>query len=329
MLIANPIYDVTFKRLLENDRAAKFLIGTILGCKVLSLEPSIQEHTDLEKDSGKLTLFRMDFAATIESEEEGKKRVIIEMQKALHLGDVYRFRKYLGKEYRESELPIISIYILGFNLSVASPAFSARPDFRDLTTNEKLDINDHFVEHLTHRSYFVQANKIKPGYNTRLEKLLSIFEQSNFAGDNKTTKHFLLDTEDHELREVLKVLHYVAVDKDTRDKLDKEDYYQGAMKEMFGAKDRELADTKVKLEKVSKEFEQQGKALEQQGKVLEQKDKALEQKDKALEQKDKVLEQRDKALEQKDKVLEQKDKALEQQQKEIEALKKQLEAMGK
>ncbi|MDR3000809.1 MAG: hypothetical protein LBU89_06045, partial [Fibromonadaceae bacterium] len=96
MLIANPIYDVTFKRLLENNRVAKFLIGTILNCKILSLEPSIQEHSEFGEDAGKLTLFRMDFAATIETEEEGEKRVIIEMQKALHLGDVYRFRKYLG-----------------------------------------------------------------------------------------------------------------------------------------------------------------------------------------------------------------------------------------
>ena len=36
MLIANPTYDVAFKRLMENNRAAKFLIGTILGCKVIN-----------------------------------------------------------------------------------------------------------------------------------------------------------------------------------------------------------------------------------------------------------------------------------------------------
>jgi hypothetical protein len=269
MLIANPIYDVTFKRLLENDRVAKFLIGTILDCKILSLVPSIQEHSDLKDDTGRLTLFRMDFAATIET-EEGEKRVIIEMQKALHLGDVYRFRKYLGKEYRESELPIISIYILGFNLSVDSPAFTARPDYRDLTTNEKLEINDHFVEHLTHKSYFVQANRIKPSYNTRLENLLSIFEQANFVGEGRTTKQFLLETEDNEIKEVLKVLHYVAVDKETREKLDKEEYYQSAMKEMFGAKDKELADTKVKLEKVNKELEYKDKELERQQREIEE-----------------------------------------------------------
>ena len=45
MIIANPIYDETFKRILENDRAAKFLIGTILDCEVLSLKPTTRDHT--------------------------------------------------------------------------------------------------------------------------------------------------------------------------------------------------------------------------------------------------------------------------------------------
>lgn len=31
MIIANPIYDVVFKNLMENDRVAKFFIGTLLG----------------------------------------------------------------------------------------------------------------------------------------------------------------------------------------------------------------------------------------------------------------------------------------------------------
>jgi hypothetical protein len=30
MVIANPIYDVVFKKLMENDSIAKFFIGTIL-----------------------------------------------------------------------------------------------------------------------------------------------------------------------------------------------------------------------------------------------------------------------------------------------------------
>ena len=251
MIIANPIYDVTFKRLLENDRAAKFFIGTILDCEVISLEPTVQERTMQNRETREISLFRMDFAATIETKEEGKKRVIIEMQKALHFGDIYRFKNYLGEEYKRSKYPIISIYILGFNLSVDSPAFAAIPDCRDLTTNKKLEVNDSFVEYLTHSAYFVQTLRIKPSFNTKLEKLLSIFEQANFVGDNKTTKDFALK-EDKELEDVLKVLHYVAADKEAREELDKEEYYQEAIEGMFGEKDRKIAEYKVKNEQQSK-----------------------------------------------------------------------------
>ncbi|MCL1946350.1 MAG: hypothetical protein FWF51_04240 [Chitinivibrionia bacterium] len=268
MIIANPIYDVTFKRLLENDRAAKFFIGTILDCEVISLEPTVQERTMHNRETREISLFRMDFAATIETKEEGKKRVIIEMQKALHFGDIYRFKNYLGEEYKRSKYPIISIYILGFNLSVDSPAFAAIPDCRDLTTNKKLEVNDSFVEYLTHRAYFVQTLRIKPSFNTKLEKLLSIFEQANFVGDNKTTKDFALK-EDKELEDVLKVLHYVAADKEARDELDKEEYYQEAMEGMFGEKDRKLAEKDKKLFEKDKELAEKNKEIENLKKQIE------------------------------------------------------------
>ncbi|MDR0305258.1 MAG: hypothetical protein LBI42_00305 [Chitinispirillales bacterium] len=254
MIIANPIYDATFKRLLENDRAAKFFIGTILNCKVLSLEKTTQEYTEPDDEEPKITLFRMDFAATIET-EDGEKRVIIEMQKAKHLNDVYRFRKYLGKEYRTSKLPIIAIYILGFNLSVDSVAFGNVPVYRDLRTNEELVVHDSFVEQLTHSAYFVQTPKIKPSLNTKLDKLLSIFEQNNFIGDSKITKNYSFEVDDLEIKEFLKVLQYVAADADARKELDKEDYYQDAMEEAFGEKDRQLEQKNIEIAGLKRETE--------------------------------------------------------------------------
>ncbi|MCL1946997.1 MAG: hypothetical protein FWF51_07620 [Chitinivibrionia bacterium] len=264
MIIANPIYDATFKRLLENDKTAKFLIGTILDCKVLSLEPTIQEYTDIDKDALQVSLFRKDFAATIETENEGSKRVIIEMRKAKSLGDIYRFKRYLGDEYKKSEFPIISIYVLGFNLSVDSPVFmSTRPECCDLISDKKLEINDDFVEHFTHRAYFIQTLQIKPSFNTKLEKLLSIFEQKNFIGDDETTKSFPFETDDTEMKEMLNVLQYVAADEKTREELSREKYHREAMEGMFGEKDRELAKDKKTIETLlqeKKELEIRNKA---------------------------------------------------------------------
>ncbi|MDR0306751.1 MAG: hypothetical protein LBI42_07925 [Chitinispirillales bacterium] len=268
MIIANPIYDATFKRLLENDRAAKFFIGTILNCKVLSLEPTVREHTEYDDKTGKLTLFRMDFAATIQTGNEGEKRVIIELQKAKHLGDVYRFRKYPGKEYVRSKLPIISIYILGFNLSVESPAFGNVPVYRDLRTNEELHFYDSFVEQLTHSAYFVQAKRIKRSPDSKLDKLLSVFEQDNFVGDDRTTKNYPLEVDDPEIKTVIDVLRHVAADPKAREELDREEYYQEAMDEMFGEKDRELVQTKLKYEDAIQREEEANKTIERQNHEL-------------------------------------------------------------
>ncbi|MDR0307133.1 MAG: hypothetical protein LBI42_09895 [Chitinispirillales bacterium] len=263
MIIANPIYDATFKRLLENDRTAKFFIGTILNCKVLSLEPAIREHTKFDKDTGKLTLFRMDFAATIKTKEDGEKRVIIEMQKAMHLADVTRFREYLGTEYIKSELPIISIYILGFNLSVDSPAFGNVPVYRDLRTNEQLHPYDDFVEQLTHSAYFVQTQRIRSSLNTKLDRLLSVFEQANFIGGSETTKSYNLAVDDPEIKAILEVLNYVAADAQAREELDKEEYYRKAMEGMFGKQNKkiellslEIAESKQETEKTKQEIQE-------------------------------------------------------------------------
>jgi len=260
MIIANPIYDVAFKRLLENNRVAKFLVGTILDCKVIDLKHIVQEHTKFD-DAGRLTLYRMDFSATIETKEEERKQVIIEMQKAKSLGDVYRFREYLGGEYVKSKLPIIAIYILGFNLSVDTPAFVACPDYEDLQTKKKLVIHDDFVEHLTHKSYFVQAKRIKQSVNTKLDMLLSIFGQENFVSADKTVKSFPAEVECPEIKEVLDILHYVAVDEKARKELDEEIYYQNYVESMFGEKDRKLAEYKVKFEELGKEREESDKKL--------------------------------------------------------------------
>jgi hypothetical protein len=274
MLIANPIYDTAFKRLMENDRVARFFIGTILGCKVISLEPNIQERTKLE--AGQLTLYRKDFSATIETEEDGKKRVIIEMQKALHLSDIYRFREYLGGEYAQSKLPIIAIYILGFNLAADAPAFVAYPELRDLRTNEKLNIRDNFVEHLTHKAYFVQAQKIKHSFSTKLDKLLSIFEQANFVTKDKTMIEFPSETGDPDIKEMLGVLHYVAVDEKTRKELDEELYYQRYVEQTFGDKLAEIEKKDKEIEKQKEEMQKQKEEMQKQKKEIASLRKELE-----------------------------------------------------
>jgi len=139
--IANPIYDVVFKYLLEDLDIAKGLISRILGCEIESLEVHSQEtqqETNLPEIPG-LRLLRLDFKAVIwvkeeenleKSENENpkktakkkinltekteggakyeRKKVLIELQKSKELFDILRFRKYLAENYSKADTIMIS-----------------------------------------------------------------------------------------------------------------------------------------------------------------------------------------------------------------------------
>ncbi len=94
MVIANPIYDVVFKRLLEDERIAKFFIGTLLNQTIENVKP--QEFTYTDQLAG-LSVFRLDFIATIKTQEGEFKKVLIEIQKAKNEIDLMRFRNYLAE----------------------------------------------------------------------------------------------------------------------------------------------------------------------------------------------------------------------------------------
>jgi uncharacterized coiled-coil protein SlyX len=200
---------------------------------------------------------------------------------------VFRFREYLASEYIKSELPIISIYILGFNLSVDSPAFVAQPDYVDLLTREKLNVKDVFVGRLTHSAYFIQTLRIKPKHNTKLEKLLTIFEQANFVSGSSTTKFYTPEVEDPELLELTNILQYVAGDSQTREELDKEDYYLRYVKHTFGDKDRKLAEKDV--------------ALAEKDEIIAEKDEVIAEKDEVIAEKDEVIAEKDEVIAEKEK----------------------------
>ena len=161
-----------------------------------------------------------------------------------------------------------------------------------------MDVRDHFVDHLTHKAYFIQTRKIKPSYNTRLEKLLSIFEQAHFIGDGNSTKGYHTTVDDPAMKEIVKILEFVAGDEQTRDELTREDYYIQYVEDTFGDVQRELTETKENLEKVSKDYETVSKDYEAVSKDYEtvSKDYETVSKDKEILTKDKEILTKDKEI---------------------------------
>ena len=67
MIIANPIYDVVFKYLLEDAEIARDLLSTILGEEVVQLEFKPQETSTESSDS--IKILRLDFKAIIKKKD--------------------------------------------------------------------------------------------------------------------------------------------------------------------------------------------------------------------------------------------------------------------
>ena len=91
MRIANPMYDAAFKYLMEDQAAARLLVGAVLGEEVVSLEALPQERAARpspaaapgEPPAGEmLTVRRVDFAATVRTATGERLRVLVEVQKA-------------------------------------------------------------------------------------------------------------------------------------------------------------------------------------------------------------------------------------------------------
>jgi hypothetical protein len=199
MEIANPIYDVVFKYLMEDNAVARLIISTIIKQNVVSLEFRPQERTT-EIGTASLTVYRLDFSAKIQT-EQGFKIVLIEIQKAQFPTDVMRFRKYLGEQYKSEEnkytvkvprkqkgkaveveedkaIPILSIYFLGYPLDhFRVPVIRVQRECYDDATNEKLQGQEEFIEVLTHDSYIIQIPYLKEDHQNEIEGMLSVFDQ--------------------------------------------------------------------------------------------------------------------------------------------------------
>ena len=205
--IANPIYDVVFKYMMEDNAVAKLLVSSIIGEEVVSLDPKPQEITVEKRDAVKnetLTVYRLDFSAKIKT-PDGDKLVIIEMQKASLPTDIMRFRGYLGKHYADGThsvrgkdgkiepLQIYSIYFLGDDLKICdTPVLSVFPVIRDVATQEIVHAKSKFIELLNHKCWIVQISCLKKRRRNELEILLDVFDQENRTDD----RHILNVNED-------------------------------------------------------------------------------------------------------------------------------------
>ena len=246
MVIINPIYDAAFKFLMEDLDIAKGLISTIIDEDIVEIHFATQEVA-VRPPNRSISVMRMDFVAKIRSKTGKTRKVLIELQKTRISGDAQRFRTYLGKQYqkqddvrqangsvRKESLPIIAIYILGFNLEKHIPAIlKVNRRYLNLITDEPVNAPSQFVESLSHDTYVIQAKELHHDVKGKLERILSVFGQEEFI-DEKGYKIDFPDSADAAeknelLQKILRRLHKAAIENsnlveqmDAQDQLDRE-----------------------------------------------------------------------------------------------------------
>lgn len=313
MLIANPIYDVVFKYLMEDAKVAKLLIGSIIGAEVLELEFRPKSFTSsIKRDPSTIqplfTIYHLDFSAKI-STPEGEKLVIIEVQKAKLATDILRFRQYLGKQYSDKKnvykienqdgslknlaLPIISIYFLGHNLDSIRdiPVIHVNRKYIDAYSKAEITQKDDFIECLSHDSYVISIQDLTERRRNELEILLSVFDQSNQTEDQHILNVREEDFPEH-FRPIIRRLQKAVEVPEIRDNMEAEDTYleelenqeRRALEAERMAKEafRQIAEEKQRAEQAERRIEQEKQRAEQEKQRAEQEKFRAEQAERKI-----------------------------------------------
>ena len=299
--VANPIYDSVFKYIMVDERIAKTMLSALLKKEVVHVTVRPHEYSNTTRDT--LSMFRIDFAATVREREgnEIKDRIVlIELQKTWLNTETLRFRQYLGAQYsnknniREAEdkgfaYPMVAVYLLGHRVgNIKEPIVYVNHDVFDYNGNVVEDGNmEPFVESLTHNSIIVQIPLLHGNVNNRLEKVLSVFDQTLVDGDTQQVLKIDEDkfADDNDMLYVLHKLTAAAANSEMRQDMNVEDEYYKAIEDRDTAimqRDKMLKERDCKLAQMDERLSQQSERLSQQSEQLSQQSEQLRNMAKAL-----------------------------------------------
>ena len=284
--IANPIYDSVFKYLMEDERIAKTLISALLKKEVVEVDMRRNEYTNGTRDN--ISMFRIDFGARIKEEDGSTKLVLIELQKTWLETETLRFRQYLGAQYANPEnilkdcendgygIPMIAVYLLGHKVGdIEEPVLYVKHKALDYDGNHVTKgIPDPFVDSLTHDSIIVQIPRLRGHVNNRLDKVLSVFDQSLKEKGN----HQVLSVDEDKFNGDLEMMHILhrlitaASDSKLRQNMNVEDEFFSAIENRDTAlmqKDKTIAEQGETIAEQKEQIRSMVKAMSDNGMSIE------------------------------------------------------------
>ena len=293
--VANPIYDCVFKFLMEDERIAKTVLSALLKKEVVSVEMRRHEHPNVTRD--KISMFRIDFAAQVKEDDGTVRLILIELQKTWVDTETLRFRRYLAAQYnaeenmvKEGELkgyavPMIAVYLLGHRVGDIDKAVV-------YVTHNAFDydgkvveggMQDPFINSLIHDSIIVQIPLLHGKINNRLDRVLSVFDQSQ--RDAKNQQIVCLDEKeyagDSDMMYILHRLGLAAMDADVRQEMNDEDEFYSVLE----ARDTQVMKLNEQIMEKKKQLNEQKAQLNEQKAQLNEKQAQLSEKQAQLNEK--------------------------------------------
>ena len=291
--IANPIYDTVFKYLMEDERIARTILSALLKEDIIKVEVRPHEYTNGQKEL--LSIFRIDFGATIRKPSGEERLILIELQKTWLPTETLRFRQYLGVHYQNPKnivagsadrhaLPMVAVYLLGHTVGdIEEPVVYVRHQAYDYDNRPVTrGIPDKFVDSLNHDSIIVQIPRLHGKVNNRLDKVLSIFDQKRVCVDNQ---HYLsldersFDAADADMQPIFHRLLVAASNVEMRQDMNVEDEYYSIIKEQEGkvyGLERDLAEKSEQLAEKSEQLAEKSEQLRTLIKMLVQSGQTIE-----------------------------------------------------
>ena len=264
--VANPIYDSVFKFLMEDERIAKTVLSALLKKEVVSVEMRRHEHPNITRDN--ISMFRIDFAARVVQDDGSTRLVLIELQKTWLSTETLRFRRYLAAQYNAEEnmlkesnseaspyaIPMIAIYLLGHRIGDIDKAVvyvnhkALDYDGKEIKNGE----NDPFINSLTHDSIIVQIPLLHGKINNKLDRVLSVFDQSQRDNSNQHIVRLNINNYegDAELMHLVHRLGLAAMNASVRQEMDDEDEFFSAIE----SRDTQLMQMNKKLSETTSQL---------------------------------------------------------------------------
>ena len=284
--IANPVFDETFKLLMQDLRIAKFLIGTIIGEEIAEIHPQPNDKVKIKIGKKVPRLLRFDFSAKVKTKEGEEKLIAIEVQKALDILDVMRFRRYLAQMLDREDtasvknkygkiktvsnpLPVIGIYFLGRPFEeVDNNCIKLDHDLTDMQTGEKIKAKISFIERLMPKGFFIVFENLHPTLKTSLGRLLSLFVQEDFAvvggREIKYMREYKAQVQDPEILHIISTLQAATGDEKFIKAVEEEEASERFVR-MLLEEEREKAEiAEKKAEIAEKKVERERKLREEE-----------------------------------------------------------------